>query len=262
MFHLWMPLGMNPGRLSLLDCTKPAMNETGTSTDTDADGERKHLTPPSGVDAHTSLAVSAAANGTSASTAVPGLFLISNFLSEAQEAQLAREIDVQAWIDNRSRTRRVQMYGPVHDRNYKIHRNGTVTRMPDFCTWLIALVKAASLKQKDCAAFRLDRSQLGVPAMTEVFVNEYDAGASLDFHTDHRSTYEEVICGVSLLSDCYFSFKRGAKIERVWVPRRSLYLMTGSSRYDYQHGLQRGDIKGKRRVSVTFRIVNASKMIA
>jgi len=198
-------------------------------------------------------------------TAVAGFFVMRDVLSEEEEVALVEAIDGESWTKNRAGTRRVQIYGPVHDLKYKIHRNGPITEMPKFCPKLIEKVKAASLLSRECTKLGVasERSKLGERGMTEVFVNEYFAGARLDFHTDHRSTYEEVICGVSLLSDCYLSFKvdSGGKLQRVLLPRRSVYFMTGPSRFEFVHGLLPGDVEGDRRVSVTFRTVNASKIV-
>ena len=40
---------------------------------------------------------------------------------------------------------------------------------------------------------------------------------------------------------------------KVLLPRRALQLQSGSVRYDYRHGIARGDFLGARRVSLTFR---------
>jgi len=91
---------------------------------------------------------------------------------------------------------------------------------------------------------------------TELFVNEYHPGDQLQFHHDHRSTYKEVIFGISLLCDCFMTFKLNKKELRVEIPARSLYLMTGDSRIKWKHGLYAGTLTGERRVSLTFRTAN------
>ena len=65
------------------------------------------------------------------------------------------------------------------------------------------------------------------PLQSELFVNEYVKGNSLYSHHDNRTTYDECIIGVSLLSDVEMEFSRGREKILVPVPRRSLYLMTG-----------------------------------
>eukprot|EP01125_Pyxidicula_operculata_P022481 TRINITY_DN9216_c0_g1_i2.p1 TRINITY_DN9216_c0_g1~~TRINITY_DN9216_c0_g1_i2.p1 ORF type:complete len:102 (-),score=11.32 TRINITY_DN9216_c0_g1_i2:111-416(-) len=96
---------------------------------------------------------------------------------------------------------------------------------------------------------------LGEDKYTEVFINEYFPSSELQFHKDHCSTYKEVILGVSLLSDCNFTFQLNSKESTVVVPARSLYLMTGDSRFKWKHGMHKYAVSD-RRISLTFRMVN------
>jgi hypothetical protein len=75
------------------------------------------------------------------------------------------------------------------------------------------------------------------PLQSELFVNEYVAGNDLYSHHDNRTTYDKCIIGVSLLSDVEMEFSQGKKHILIPIPRRSLYLMTGKSRYVYKHGI-------------------------
>ena len=76
----------------------------------------------------------------------------------------------------------------------------------------------------------------------------------LDQHFDHRSTYKEIIFGLSLECTSTLTFTKNNK--KVKLPERSLYLMTGDSRNVYKHGIESGSLEGDRRVSLTFRTVN------
>jgi alkylated DNA repair dioxygenase AlkB len=197
----------------------------------------------------------------SITTNVPGLFCIQDFLTAEEETQLMTGIDAAVWKPNRTGTRRIQMYGPEHDGAYKIRADAQVTPLPDYCSWLIPKIKRLAAEHEPLHQFQLDASDLGKSNLTEPFVNEYLADSGLRFHQDHRTTYAEVIMGISLLCDCFMSFKLGKRIERVSVPRRSIYFMTGRSRYSWQHGLVPGDILGERRVSITLRIVSAENIV-
>merc|ERR1711862_9314 len=101
-------------------------------------------------------------------------------------------------------------------------------------------------------------SKLGIAKLTELFVNEYDPGSSLQFHTDHILTFEDMIVGVSLGSESRFRFQGNGQEHVVLLPCRSVYFMTGRSRRDFQHGMLEGDCQGSRRVSLTFRVVRES----
>ena len=51
---------------------------------------------------------------------VSGLVLIENFISEEDEAELLEAINAGHWVSNRTKDRRVQIFGPYHDIKYKI----------------------------------------------------------------------------------------------------------------------------------------------
>ena len=85
-------------------------------------------------------------------------------------------------------------------------------------------------------------------------INEFSTDRGLRYHFDHRYTYDELICGISLNSDSVLSFQKGKDIIEVPIPRRSFYLMFVPSRKLWKHGIQPKHIIG-RRVSVTFRTV-------
>merc|ERR1711920_585156 len=78
---------------------------------------------------------------------------------------------------------------------------------------------------------------------------------------DHKKSYGKVIAGISLGSPSVLSFcQKGSDESRdVFLPPRSLYLMTGHSRYNWEHGMHIGNAsllekKGmERRVSLTYR---------
>jgi alkylated DNA repair dioxygenase AlkB len=76
----------------------------------------------------------------------------------------------------------------------------------------------------------------------ELLVTEYPIGSVINWHRDAMPF--GVIAGVSLLSDCIFKLrpfdeqKRTRKATiKLELKRRSLYLMSGPSRYDWQHAI-------------------------
>jgi hypothetical protein len=183
-----------------------------------------------------------------------------------EETELISAIDAGKWKSNRTGSRRIQMFGPEHDKSYKIHANASVTPLPEYCRRLIAKIKSL---QKECQGKtsllqELELDKLGIDRLTEPFVNEYTDKDALRFHQDHRSTYGPVIMGISMLGECFLSFKRSPNAksaERIHLPRRSIYFMTGASRYEWYHGIMPGDIKAARRLSVTLRMVNEAKIV-
>lgn len=181
-------------------------------------------------------------------TSVSGLRIIPNFLTEEEERNLIRNFDREEWEQNQSRTRRVIFYGKKHTyRTYEVSENAYIRSFPDY---------SLNIKRKaERILGKFGREVEYNDYDSELYVNEYHRHDNLYFHTDHRATYEELIIGISLEADCYFSFKdtKTGEIKSVFVPRRSMYLMEGYSRYNAQHGILQGGILGERRISLTFR---------
>jgi len=101
---------------------------------------------------------------------------------------------------------------------------------------------------------------------TDVFVLRYERGSAsnLDFHVDDTFAYGELIAALSLESDSVMTFLPGTDemspadasyCVRVPLPARSLALVYGPARYDWQHAILADDIAG-RRTSVTIRCLS------
>jgi alkylated DNA repair dioxygenase AlkB len=88
--------------------------------------------------------------------------------------------------------------------------------------------------------------------LEHALVTEYRPGTSIGWHRD-RPHYDDVI-GVSLSSPCTFRMrrKRGTGWERasMHLDRRSVYLMRGPSRWEWEHSIPAVDAL---RYSITFR---------
>jgi len=76
----------------------------------------------------------------------------------------------------------------------------------------------------------------------ELLITEYPVGSVINWHRDAPPF--DVIVGVSLLSDCVFRFRPYDKTKRnrrsvISVPlsRRSLYIMQGPCRTDWEHSI-------------------------
>jgi alkylated DNA repair dioxygenase AlkB len=81
-----------------------------------------------------------------------------------------------------------------------------------------------------------------VQSIGELLLTEYPAGAVINWHRDAPPF--ETIIGISLLSDCVFKLRPHEKAEQARkrtitlpVRRRSLYIMSGPSRSDWQHSI-------------------------
>merc|ERR1712129_241267 len=109
---------------------------------------------------------------------------------------------------------------------------------------------------------------------TQLILNEYAPNQGISDHTDRTHCFGPVVAGLSLFSCCviWFTDKKKAKNAKpVLLHPRSLFIMTGPSRYEYTHMIE--DKKehtfcGQRirrgvRYSMTFRhaITNSSEVL-
>jgi alkylated DNA repair dioxygenase AlkB len=132
--------------------------------------------------------------------------------------------------------RRVVSFGLHYDTN-----ESTVRNSEDIPGFLLKLRQKAA-----------DFARLGTSELQQALVTEYTPGAAIGWHRD-RPVYRDII-GVSFGSSCRFRFrrKRGSGWVRasVILEPRSVYLLRGPARMEWQHSIPPAD---RLRYSVTFR---------
>lgn len=174
-----------------------------------------------------------------------GLVVIPEYVSVAEEEALITAIDSEAW-DTTIR-RRVQHYGFQFEYSkLTVDTERPVKPFPPKCDELT------------------HRSELSDHGFNQLTINEYVPGIGIASHCDTHSSFTDIIAVVSLggpinmdfVSDC------GSKKVSVEIPNRSLYIMSGDSRYGWRHGVASRktdrDVEGYlrsrgRRISLTWR---------
>ena len=78
---------------------------------------------------------------------------------------------------------------------------------------------------------------LSYPSINQLTVNEYKRGEGIGSHTDTKSAFDDGLISISLSGDCVMEFKEPSlgKKKLVHLPPRSLLLMSGASRYQWEH---------------------------
>ena len=87
------------------------------------------------------------------------------------------------------------------------------------------------------------------PIEVNILSYEESLGSNIASHFDDFWLWGERILGLNLLSDTVMTYTRPndpSIVIRVPIPRRALYLMSKSSRNEWQHGIYAKDIHGKR----------------
>jgi alkylated DNA repair dioxygenase AlkB len=186
-----------------------------------------------------------------ATSAVPGLVYVADWLDAESCAALEAAIDAGAWSDQLRR--RVQHYGHRYDYGSRKVAGPDAEAAPPFPGWASEL------------AVRLVDEGRVPAAPTQAIVNEYEPGQGISAHVDCVPCFGPVVAAVSLGSACVMDFTlpgEGAAVA-VRLEPGSLCLMTGPARYDWRHAIAgrksdpgpRGRVARGRRLSVTYRTV-------
>jgi alkylated DNA repair dioxygenase AlkB len=172
--------------------------------------------------------------------AVPGLLLVPEAVTAAEEAELTARIDaapLRPFEFGQWRGKRMTAhYGRAYD-----FTRGRLDEAPPLPDWLVALRgQLAPL------------AGLEPEALHAALLIRYDPGAGIGWHRD-RPQYGEVL-GLSLGADCTMRLRRrtesGFERRRVPLTARSLYRLSGEVRWEWEHSI--APMEEARR-SVTFR---------
>lgn len=215
------------------------------------------------------------------SNMIPGLYLIENFITREEHNFLINEIDQQPWKSDLKR--RVQHYGWTYDyQGRKIDSSSHLGPLPSFCSFLLERFSKIPQLQEIRQSANVTKvfDQLIVNGNLFSFLKkkeskgnnslnfckiEYQPGMGITFHVDKVNWFADGIISLSLGSACIMDFKsvQTKELQQVFLPIRSLILLTKEARYEWQHSIQprKMDVwKGMkvdraRRVSLTFRLV-------
>jgi alkylated DNA repair dioxygenase AlkB len=181
---------------------------------------------------------------------VPGMSLLPEFITEAEERELLSVIDQQPWLADLQR--RVQHYGYRYDYTTRqVTADLYLGVLPD---WLQPL------------AMRLHYERLFATPPDQVIVNEYQPGQGIAAHVDCVPCFGDTIASLSLGSDYLMDFTHSQTAQKtsLFLPPRSLLMLQGDARYHWQHGIakRKSDVvdglkvQRGRRMSLTFRTMD------
>ena len=171
---------------------------------------------------------------------IPGLTLVEEAVSAAEEAELAARIDAAPlapfqfgqWEGKRLTTH----YGSAYD--FSRHKLDDAPPLPE---WLLAVRDKLG-------------PQLGFDpqALQAALLIRYDPGAGIGWHRD-RPQYGEVL-GLSLSAPCTMRLRRrtegGFERRNLLLQPRSGYRLSGEVRWEWEHSITPMDVT---RRSITFR---------
>lgn len=159
----------------------------------------------------------------------PGLILLEDFIDEKLEESL---VSILQWSNdndtNKLKNRQVQHFGYefLYGSNNVNPNSPLDQKIPEVCN---ELWTNFDKKCPEYADFRPD----------QLTVNRYDIGHGIPPHCDTHSCFEELILSLSLSASIVMEFKNPEKNKHcsLLLPRRSLLVMSGESRYGWTHGI-------------------------
>ena len=174
---------------------------------------------------------------------IAGLDYREEVISEADECELIERLSgldlspfrFQGWLGNR----KTMSFGWRYDFD-----DASFTRTEPIPGWLnFVREKAAS------------SAGLSPDEFAHVLLARYDPGAGIGWHRD-RDVFEKVV-GISLATPATLRFRQrtstGFRRASIEVQPRSAYLLSGESRWDWEHRITPGD---RLRFSITFRTMS------
>ncbi|XP_022093253.1 alpha-ketoglutarate-dependent dioxygenase alkB homolog 4-like [Acanthaster planci] len=179
----------------------------------------------------------------------PGVTVIPDFISKEEEAEAVKTIDVSPWKPSQS-GRMKQDYGPkVNFKRRKLKKAG-FTGLPSF---IKAFVDRMNELDSLCNFIPVELCNLDYRP---------DRGSAIDPHLDDSWLWGERLVTINLLSGTYLDMtpvrhhtprNEDARIAvRIPLHPRSLLILSGPARYQWNHGIQRGAI-ADRRIAMTLR---------
>jgi alkylated DNA repair protein alkB homolog 8 len=179
---------------------------------------------------------------------IESLHLIKNFITVEEEKFLLQMIYKEDW--DTSIKRRVIHFGHIfHYKNKKVNKSN-FTGFPSWIEIILNRLKNIDILKK----FIPDQCT----------INEYLPGIGISSHIDTHSSFTDNIISISLGSPIVMKFidKTNNQTSSMYLPERSLLVLSGEARYKYSHGIswRKTDcnpcgeiIKRRTRVSITLR---------
>ncbi len=221
----------------------------------------------------------------SADVVIPGLHVIEDFITKEEEEKYLSVFDGEGaqWEDGISR--RVQHYGfPFNYRTLMLDYNRPVAPIPKpMCDHLIERMLSVGRKMEKDNKHEDDEAIDAMP-LSQMTVNEYEPGQGIASHIDTFNCFGPDIYIVSMCSGITMTLTHQSCMDasinsnttatddsenkdgmyrkkHVWLPPRSLLVLSGESRYEWGHCISsrmldkvNGTIIPRnKRVSLTFR---------
>eukprot|EP01084_Bolivina_argentea_P069413 126300_1 len=167
---------------------------------------------------------------------IPGLIYIPNFITEKEEMEIKQQLinksDIWKYSKIQMKRRSLQFGWHLDYEKMELYkaREKELVNIPSEWIWICSRIQKwmeVKFNQK-CKEFN------------QLILNEYAPNQGIRDHTDRTHCFGPVICGLSLFNTCVLEFrdKRNKNVVKpVLLYPRSVFIMTGESRYQWTHGI-------------------------
>lgn len=191
---------------------------------------------------------------------IRGLYYIPNFISNDDYEDIMRALnETTEWlpVGTSKNSRRVLHYGY----SYSYNRSGIkkIEDIPELYKKILDITKINNILNKEV----IDKNNF-----EQLIINEYKPSQGIYKHIDHIKYFGPIIVCFTVGFGTNIEFIHNDKIINVYVEPKSVYIMTGDSRYKWTHGIKQckydiiedndnmKKIARETRYSITFRSVN------
>lgn len=173
-------------------------------------------------------------------TDIPGLFYIPDFIDDTEYDELTNILTELNYNHvGRKNSRVSAQYGYKY--NYNRGKPGVTDPIIDILDEIVT-------KERLCPWLTLDKK------FDQLIVNKYEVSQSISAHIDHVKYFGPVIACVSIGGSAIAKFTDIYGISKsLTLEDRSLYIMSGDSRYKYTHEISKPK---SLRYSLTYRTMN------
>lgn len=186
-----------------------------------------------------------------------GLSIVKNVFTEEEENEYIKKInsDEHGKICHQIHT--AKEFGwkflPVKEKT----KDDYIEKFPE---WLSEIWEKISKRVR----VPISRNSLEKSDPDHVLINTYKIGDGCVAHVDDLNFWTGWVIGVSLGSNCIMELSKSGDIKEIFLPRRSVYVLTDDAKTKWSHGIPfRNDdtifgdiIKRDIRYSITFRDIN------
>ena len=151
-----------------------------------------------------------------------GFRYVPDFLSIAEEEALLTAVTRERFMPMRVRGQATRRETVSYGLEFKPYV-GTLPPAPPIPSYLHGLRERVAVV-----------AGIKAGALVQALISRYPQSSDIGWHVDHPSFGPLVAC-VSLLGDATLGLRKRGVPQRVLVARRSLYLLHGAARFEYQH---------------------------